>query len=268
MEIDTGASVSIISRETFDLIKDGESTLELEEPSVRLQTYTGEPIKVCGSTVVEVVHNDQRQSLRLMVTEGSGPTLLGRDWLGALRLDWRSIFQIGRSLTLQQVIAEHPEVFRDGLGELKGVTAKLYIDENTRPRFEKARPVAYAHRKRVEKELEQLQALGIIQPVQFSDWATPIVPVMKNDGGVRVCGDFKSTVNRAARLDKYPIPRIEDLFASLAGGKTFSKLDLSHAYLQIALDETSQRYVTINTHKGLFKYTRLPFGIASAPSIF
>ena len=128
--------------------------------------------------------------------------------------------------------------------------------------------MAYTHRKRVEKELERLQALGIIQPVQFSDWATPIVPVMKNDGGVRICGDFKSTVNRAARLDKYPIPRIEDLFALLAGGKTFSKLDLSHAYLQIALDETSQQYVTINTHKGLFRYTRLPFGIASAPSIF
>ena len=93
MEIDTGASVSIISRETFHLIKDGESTLELEEPSVCLQTYTGELIKVCGSTVVEVLHNDQRQSLRLVMTEGSGPTLLGRDWLGALRLDWRSIFQ-------------------------------------------------------------------------------------------------------------------------------------------------------------------------------
>ena len=159
-------------------------------------------------------------------------------------------------------------MFRDGLGELKGLTAKLYIDENTRPRFEKACPVAYAHRKRVEKELERLQALDIIQPVQFSDWATPIVPVMKNDGGVRICGDFKSTVNRAARLDKYPIPRIEDLFALLAGGKTFSKLDLSHAYLQIALDEMSQQYVTINTHKGLFRYTRLPFGIASAPFIF
>ena len=71
-----------------------------------------------------------------------------------------------------------------------------------------------------------------------------------------------------ARLNKYPIPQIEDLFASLAGGKTFLKLDLSHAYLQIALDETSQRYVTINTHKVLFRYIKLPFGIVSAPSIF
>ena len=64
------------------------------------------------------------------------------------------------------------------------------------------------------------------------------------------CGDFKVTVNRAARLDKYPIPQIDELFISLAGGK-FSKLDLSHAYLQVELDEESRQYATINTHKSL-----------------
>ena len=61
---------------------------------------------------------------------------------------------------------------------------------------------------------------------------SPIVPVMKSDGRVRICGDYKVTVNRAAKLDKYPIPRIEELFASLVGGKAFTKLDLSHAYLR------------------------------------
>ena len=120
----------------------------------------------------------------------------------------------------------------------------------------------------MEKELERLQALGVIQPVRFSDWAAPIVPILKKDGRVRICGDYKVTINKAAKLDKYPIPRIEELFTSLAGGKTFSKLDLLHAYLQVVLDKSSRRYVTINTHKGLFEYQRLPFGVASAPSIF
>ena len=91
---------------------------------------------------------------------------------------------------------------------------------------------------------------------------------MKSDGGVRICGDYKVTINKAARLDKYPIPRIDELFTSLAGRKMFSKLDLSHAYLQVQLDDESRQYVTINTHKGLFQYHRLPFGVASAPSIF
>ena len=108
----------------------------------------------------------------------------------------------------------------------------------------------------------------MIRPVRFSDWAAPIVPVMKGDGRVRICGDYKVTINRAAKLEKYPIPQIEELFASLAGGKAFSKLDLSHAYLRIPLDEVSRCYVTISTHKGLFEYLRLPFGVASAPLIF
>lgn len=76
------------------------------------------------------------------------------------------------------------------------------------------------------------------------------------------------TVNGAAKLDKYPLPSIEELFTSLAGGKAFTKLDLSHAYLQVPLEEKSQHYVAINTHKGLFVYKRLPFGLASAPFIF
>ena len=60
----------------------------------------------------------------------------------------------------------------------------------------------------------------------------------------------------------------QDLFATLAGDKTFTKLDLAHAYQQIPLEESSKQYVTINTHKGLYQYNRLPFGVAAAPSIF
>lgn len=61
---------------------------------------------------------------------------------------------------------------------------------------------------------------------------------------------------------------MEDLFATLAGGKAFSKLDLAHAYSQIPLTDGSKQYVTVNTHKGLYQYNRLPFGVAAAPSIF
>ena len=76
------------------------------------------------------------------------------------------------------------------------------------------------------------------------------------------------TVNRVSKLDRYPIPRIEDLFANLSGGTSFSKFDLSQAYLQLTLDDESKQYTVINTHRGLFRYNRLPFGISSAPGIF
>ena len=77
----------------------------------------------------------------------------------------------------------------------------------------------------VEEELDRLQREDIIEPVQFAEWAAPIVPVVKKDKkSLRICGDFKRTVNSASKLDKYPIPKIEDLFAQLTGGKKFTKL--------------------------------------------
>ncbi|KAL7834748.1 hypothetical protein SRHO_G00289950 [Serrasalmus rhombeus] len=119
----------------------------------------------------------------------------------------------------------------------------------------------------VEAELKRLTELGVISPVAQSDWATPVVPVNK-DGTVRLCGDFKVTLNPALCIDKYPIPRIEDLFASLAGGKHFSKLDLSNAYLQMEVEESSKKLLTISTQKGLFCFNCLPFGVASSPALF
>ena len=93
--------------------------------------------------------------------------------------------------------------------------------------------------------------------------------VLKSDKKpVRICGDFKKTVNRAPHVDKYPIPKIEDLFSSLAGGKLFSTLDMSQTYQQILLDELRKNLVVINTPKGLFNYNRLPFGVSCSPGIF
>ena len=94
------------------------------------------------------------------------------------------------------------------------------------------------------------------------------VPVLKADGKVRVCGDYKLTVNRVSHLEQYPIPTLDDLCEKLTGGKQFSKLDLSHAYSQLPLDNKSKEYATVNTHRGLFRYNRLPYGINSAPAIF
>ena len=126
----------------------------------------------------------------------------------------------------------------------------------------------YTLQAKVEDELNRLQTAGVIKPVKFSEWAAPIVPVVKPDGSIRICGDYKVTINQAAKPDTYPLPKIEDLFTSLSGGNFFSKVDLANAYLQIQLDEESKEYTTINTHRGLFCYNRLPFGVSSAPSIF
>ena len=166
------------------------------------------------------------------------------------------------------MLEANKEVFQDELGTLQGMEAKIYVDEKATPRYFKARPVPYALKKGVEDELERLEKEGIISPVEFSEWAAPIVPVMKTNGDVRICGDYKCTVNQVSKLDNYPIPKTEDLLATLGGGKKFTKLDMSQAYQQLKLDEDSKKYTTINTHKGLFQYNRLPFGVSSSPGIF
>ncbi|KAK6323267.1 hypothetical protein J4Q44_G00056060 [Coregonus suidteri] len=124
------------------------------------------------------------------------------------------------------------------------------------------------HKEAVEKELERLQKNNIIKKVERSDWATPIVVVPKKDKTVRMCSDYKVTVNRCILPEEYPLPNAEDLFATLAGGKVFSKMDLSFAYQQLKLDPVSEQYLTINTHKGLFRLNRLAYGISTAPAIF
>ncbi len=76
------------------------------------------------------------------------------------------------------------------------------------------------------------------------------------------------TVNPVSKLDNYPIQKVEELFTRLQGGKSFTKLNLRQAYQQLELEEESKKYVVVNTHKGHFRYTRLPFGVASAPGMF
>ena len=155
---------------------------------------------------------------------------------------------------------------QDGSGQ--GVYGSLSLCKDATPKFVKARPVPYALRPKIESELERMEAEGIVTPIQWSEWATPIVPVVKPNGTVRICGDFKVTVNPQLKVDQYPLSLIDDIFASLAGGKKFSKIDLRSAYTQMKMTDNSKPMLTLNTHRGLFRLNRLAFGIASAPAIW
>ena len=169
---------------------------------------------------------------------------------------------------MDEVIEKNTRLFRSELGKLNSMETKICVPSNAQPRYFKPRPVPYSLRDKVDRELERLLKAGVISPVQFSDWATPIVPFVKSDVSICICGDYKVTVNAVSKLEEYPLPRVEDLFAALSGGKVFSKLDLSHAYQQLVLEEDSKKFTIINTQKGLFQFERLPFGISSTPAIF
>ena len=269
MEVDTGAAVSIISEETQKKLFPGAT---LEKSSIGLRTYTLEPMTILGQISVQVKYGEQGHSLPLTVVAGKGPSLLGRNWMYQIQLDWKTIglATLNNSEIQVQVLKKrYQEVFKDELGTMKDYQVSLKFKTNdVTPIFLKPWPVPFAIKEAVGKELDRLEADGILEKVTHSNWAAPIVAVPKGEGQMRLCGDYKVTVNPMLKVDQYPLPRPEDLFASLAGGQKFTKLDLRQAYMQMILEEDSRQYVTINTHQGLYRYTRLPFGIAPAPAIF
>ncbi|KAL5505227.1 hypothetical protein EMCRGX_G006629, partial [Ephydatia muelleri] len=269
MEVDTGAALSIVSEKVWMTVK---GTGRLQTSRVVLRTYNQAKLTVLGETKVQVEYGDQFHSLMIRVVKEGGPSLVGRDWLKHLRLDWKMVCNVQCSVekdsVWQSVLSKYSNIFKPGLGMMKEITAKLKLKPGAVPQFHRARSVPFSLKGAVEQEIHRLEELGVLERVVHSEWAAPIVVVSKKDGRVRLCGDYKVTVNKFLDVDQYPLPKPNELFATLTGGKRFTKLDLSQAYTQMVLEEDSRCYVTINTHIGLFRYTRLPFGVASSPAVF
>ena len=145
------------------------------------------------------------------------------------------------------LLKKYKTVFSDQLGTVKFFTTKLVLRDDTTPKFCKARSVPYSLRAKVEVEIDRLQDTGILMKEDRSKWATPIVPIVKKDGSVRKCRDFKVTVISMLHVDQYPLPRLDDIFAALAVRNYFSKIDLKQAYLQLPVEESSKQYLTVTT---------------------
>ena len=267
-EVDTGAAVSIMSEDNFRYHFPSEP---ISKSTLQLKTYTKDQLPVIGEVKVPVSYNKQKGQFMLYIVKGKGPNLLGRNWLENLILDWKALAASVNYVTpnqLDKLLHEYADVLCDKLGTLNSMTAKLHVQPKAVPKFHKARPVPFSMKEAIGQEIDRLESEGILEKVKHSEWAAPVVAVPKANGQLRLCGDYKVTVNPVLMVDKYPLPKPEDLMSNLAGGLRFSKLDLSQAYLQIVLDQESRKYVTVNTHKGLYQYTRVPFGIATAPALF
>ena len=141
MELDTGATVSLISQNTFKRLFPG---TELQQSSTKLHSYSGESISVLGQLQVDVSYDDQCVELPLLVVSGKGPNLFGRDWMLQIQLNWKNMYRVSSDTTLEQLLNHHKSLFEPGLGMLKDYRAKIYVDPQAKPKFCKARPVPYA----------------------------------------------------------------------------------------------------------------------------
>ena len=184
MEVDTGSSLSLINKSTYDLIASKSHIQILRKSQVKLKTYTGELVGILGTADVEVTHGETKHNLVIHVVDGKGPNLMGRDWLSSLKLTINNIHSLSTTSAVQGVIDTHVSVFSEKLGTFKGAKVRLHVDPHVKPQFFKARSIPFALKPKVETELERLESLGIIIPVQHSNWAAPIVPVLKQDATV------------------------------------------------------------------------------------
>ncbi|XP_036343688.1 uncharacterized protein K02A2.6-like, partial [Rhagoletis pomonella] len=266
LELDTGSEYSVLSCATF---KTYFSLRSLKQCNIVLKTYNGLAINPVGVCDMMVAYNGCSHLVTFVVIENGGPPLLGRNFVRTFKLNIAELnytkVDVGAR---EQIFNKFRNLFDGSLGCFNKGKATLKLKENYTPKFFKPRVVPLAIKSKVENEVNKLIDLGVLEPVSYAEWGTPIVPVLKKTGDVRICGDFKVTLNPQLMVDKYPLPRIEDIFAKLHGGEEFTKLDLTMAYQQIPLDEVSKKLTTISTPKGLFQYTRLIYGLASAPAIF
>ena len=147
-----------------------------------------------------------------------------------VKLDWKKICSIrvlDQGLSpdvksqLHDTVQCHSDVFKPGLGTIKGITAKLKMKPDAQPKFCKACPVPYALQEAVDAEYHRLESESIVEKIKFSEWATPMVHVPKADGTTRSCGDYAVTVHPQLNVPQYPTSLLEDVFVKLRGGKRF-----------------------------------------------
>ena len=129
MQIDTGASVSVMSAKLYREI--WAKSPAVHKSGAVLRTYTGEQIKVVGMIAVDAQYDRRKFTVPLMIVDGVGPSLVGCDWLKVFKLKWAEICHIGASASHEPVMEQYPEVFQSGLGRVKNMTVKIHLDPLT-----------------------------------------------------------------------------------------------------------------------------------------
>lgn len=239
----------------------------------KLISYTKHAIDIKGIFYANICYKERKMNnVPIYVTEGQ--SLLGRNVIQGLGLNIDGEFLKVMSIvtTDQEGHSDVNDHFDKLLGvdvfpAIKGFVHRVEINMGIKPVQQKVRRIPYAIRGKVAAELSRLENVGIIEKIDASEWVSPMVVVTKKNGGVRICLDLRK-VNEAVIPDRFMLPKTEEIFHKFRNAKYFSCLDLKSAYHQMTLHTKSRNLTAFVTEEGLWRYTRVCFGLASAPAAF
>ena len=218
MELDTAADYSIMSKSEFlERFPDR----ALTPSKVTMKTYTGERLDVVGEMQCNIVYK-----VPIVVANYNAKlTLLGKNWLHQIKLEWGEMFSFssGDPGGAKDQLNDS-ELLTDSYEGMKGLETHITMKSDAKPVFVKARRVPYALKEQVEKELDKLEKHGVIRKTDKSPWSSQIVVVPKADDTVRICGDYKSTINQSVEDEQYVLPITQDLYTALVKYVQYSPL--------------------------------------------
>jgi len=263
--IDSGASCNVIDRQLWKQLKHKAVISKSQPESKFLKSYANvNQVEVIGKFWAKVLLADRAlDDVEFLVIKGEGRPILGRKTamqLGVLKINLPEV---------NLVEEEFKGLFSDKVGQLSNYQVELHVKLDAKFVAQPCRRIPYSLRGKLEKKLEQLVEMDIIEKVEGpTPCVSPIVIVPKKNDDIRICVDMRRA-NEAIERSRHPIPTIDDVLSDLSGNTLFTQLDLTMGYHQLELKEGLSRDVTtFTTHVGLFRYKRLMFGICSAPELY
>lgn len=227
-EVDSGAAVTIMNYEQAIRLF---TKVAMHETDIQLSTYSKQKVKIEGYITVTVHYRGVCYALNIYLTKLTKEPLLGREWLRKFlgKRPLSTFFREANTNTvhslatvrqnkLQEILSKYQNTLTPGLSRITGLQARLSFKPDTKPIFLKSRSVPFKLLLLIERELNELVENGVFEKVNSSEWATPIVPVLKKNNRVRICGDYSVTINPQLVVDEHPLPTVDELFSTLAGG--------------------------------------------------
>ncbi|XP_026563421.1 uncharacterized protein K02A2.6-like, partial [Pseudonaja textilis] len=268
MEVDSGSYLSMVSWRTIKHLVPTIRRNELDDQKLILKDYQGNRIPVVSIGHFKVAFKNHTDILPLTIVDRDRPSLLGLQWFAPLGIEVMGIHHTDEANWEATLVKEFQEVFDNSLGKYRGPPISFNLNPNIAPIRLKPRRVPFVLKPKIDEQLDKLVAQGVLEPIDHARWETPIVTPIKPDGSIRICGDYKATLNHALQQSAYPVPVVQHLLHSLGGGWVFAKLDLAQAYQQLPVDAETAEAQTIVTHRGAFRCNRLQFGVSVAPGVF